>query len=146
MVRRGELWRSRLDAAFFSVVAVAQPTVPGDGKVSTRTWRRNFPICESAQQGYDSGELQYAASGGGAVCADDYDWSVAAPPYIERVWGAAGFQVVEGSRPESSFRRRLVFILRCEPIAEPVEPDHVLAWLGTSLQQARGRMRQSNGK
>jgi SAM-dependent methyltransferase len=151
-----------LDESFFDAVSNAQAAVrDGGGKGFSQNLAVTFPDLESARQGYDSGEIQYAASGGGGVRTDDYyGWAVAPAAYIERAWSRAGFRVVEWVPTGVVLSQALVFMVRSKTTPAPELPDHLLSArlrfalrrglgtgrrIGTSLGQARGRLRRSNG-
>ncbi|MFN2518003.1 MAG: trans-aconitate 2-methyltransferase [Jatrophihabitantaceae bacterium] len=103
-----------LDTSFFAKVAGAQAAVrSGSADAFATDLATTFADLEAAQSGYADGEIQYAGSGGGEIRTGDYyGWAVAPPGYIERVWGTAGFRIVEWVPAETLFPQALVFLIR----------------------------------
>ncbi|PZS12499.1 MAG: hypothetical protein DLM57_18860 [Pseudonocardiales bacterium] len=103
-----------LDTSFFAKVAGAQAAVrAGNADAFASALSTTFADLDAAQSGYAAGEIQYAGSGGGEIRTGDYyGWAVAPPAYIERVWGAAGFRIVEWVPAETLFPQALVFLVR----------------------------------
>jgi hypothetical protein len=105
-----------LDQAFFGQVAGAQAAVKaGTADDFATSLATTFDDVAAAQRNYDAGEIQYAGIGGGEVRTGDYyGWTAAPPKYIERVWGAAGFRVVEWIPSGTLFPQALVFMVRTD--------------------------------
>lgn len=105
-----------LDTSFFGNVAGAQAAVrSGGADAFAADLATTFADLPAAQAGYAAGEIQYAGSGGGEVRTGDYyGWAVAPSAYVERVWGAAGFRIVEWVPADTLFPQALVFLLRGE--------------------------------
>jgi len=118
-----------LDASFFATVAGAQEAVRVDNaKGFAENLATTFPDIEAAQRGYANGEIQYAGSGGGEIRTGDYyGWAVAPPSYIERVWGAAGFTVVEWIPSGTIVSQAVVVMVRGPHAASPTTVARTLA-------------------
>jgi hypothetical protein len=113
-----------LDAAFFAAVDGAQAAVragaPDDFAKDLAT---TFPDLALARAGYEAGEIQYAGSGGGEVRTGDYyGWAVAPSAYVDRVWGSAGFRIVEWIPSGTLFPQALVFMVRGDGAAPSWRP------------------------
>jgi SAM-dependent methyltransferase len=103
-----------LDHEFFGQVAGAQAAVRvGEADPFAQNLAKTFSDVGAARTGYDAGEIQYASSGGGEVRTGDYyGWAAAPPRYVERVWGAAGFKILEWVPAGVLFPQALVFMVR----------------------------------
>ena len=103
-----------LDQAFFGQIAGAQAAVKtGKADAFTESLAKTFGDLDAAQAGYNAGEIQYAPSGGGEVRTGDYyGWAAAPSKYVERVWGPAGFKIVEWVPSGVLFPQALVFMVR----------------------------------
>ncbi|MGI8666710.1 MAG: class I SAM-dependent methyltransferase [Jatrophihabitans sp.] len=103
-----------LDAAFFGQIAGAQAAVQaGQADPFAESLATTFADLAAAQAGYKNGEIQYASSGGGEMRTGDYyGWAAAPTQYVERVWGAAGFRIVEWVPSGVLFPQALVFMVR----------------------------------
>lgn len=104
-----------LDQAFFGQVAGAQhAAAEGDGGSFAEELGRTFPDLAGAIAGYDAGQIQYSGSGGGGnvLTGDYYGWAAAPPGYVQRVWGSAGFRVLEWVPAGVLFEQALVFMVR----------------------------------
>jgi Methyltransferase domain len=103
-----------LDHEFFGQIAGAQAAVrTGEADPFAKSLAKTFGDLEAAKSGYDAGEIQYAPSGGGEVRTGDYyGWAAAPSRYVETVWGAAGFRVVEWVPSGILFPQALVFMVR----------------------------------
>jgi hypothetical protein len=103
-----------LDAAFFGQIAGAQAAVAaGEADAFAESLATTFADLAAAQAGFKNGEIQYASSGGGEMRTGDYyGWAAAPTQYVERVWGAAGFQIVEWVPSGVLFPQALVFLVR----------------------------------
>jgi ubiquinone/menaquinone biosynthesis C-methylase UbiE len=103
-----------LDDAFFGQIAGAQTAVAaGEADAFAKNLAKTFTDLEAAQDGFSAGQIQYAPTGGGQVRTDDYyGWAAAPSKYIDRVWGAAGFRVVEWVPSGVLFPQALVFMVR----------------------------------
>lgn len=103
-----------LDGKFFEQLAAAHAAVArATADDFARALADVFPDLDAARQGYELGEIQYAAVGGGGVrSAEYYGWAVAPSAYIDRVWGAGGFRVVEWVPSGVLFQQALVFMVK----------------------------------
>ena len=103
-----------LDQEFFGQIAGAQAAVSiGKADPFAENLAKTFSDLVAARAGYDAGEIQYAASGGGEVRTGDYyGWAAAPSKYVERVWGPAGFKIVEWVPSGVLFPQALVFMVR----------------------------------
>jgi hypothetical protein len=103
-----------LDEAFFGQIAGAQAAVrAGNADPFAENLASTFIDLAAAQAGYNTGDVQFAGSGGGEVrTADYYGWAAAPSKYVERVWGAVGFRVVEWVPSGVLFPQALVFMVR----------------------------------
>lgn len=105
-----------LDGAFFGQIAGAQAAVKaGEADAFAQSLATTFADLPAAQAGYNNGEIQYASSGGGEMRTEDYyGWAAAPTQYVERIWGAAGFRIVEWVPSGVLFPQALVFLVRGE--------------------------------
>ncbi len=103
-----------LDAAFFAQIAGSQAAVAaGDTNNFAALLASTFDDLPAAEAGFQRGELQYASSGGGEMRTGDYyGWAAAPHQYVKRVWGAAGFRIVEWVPSGVLFPQALVFMVR----------------------------------
>jgi len=103
-----------LDQGFFDQIASAQTAVKtGEADSFGASLAITFSDLDAARDGYSAGQIQYAPSGGGQVRTGDYyGWAAAPSRYVERVWGAAGFRVVEWVPSGILFPQALVFMVR----------------------------------
>ena len=102
-----------LDEAFFAQVAGAQAAVAaGAADAFATSLATTFPELDRARKAFDHGEIQFAGTGGGEVrTADYYGWAAAPRKYIERVWGQAGFRLVEWVPSGVLFPQALAFLV-----------------------------------
>jgi len=105
-----------LDAAFFAQIAGAQAAVQaGEADPFAESLATTFADLAGAQAGFQAGQIQYASSGGGEMRTGDYyGWAAAPTQYVQRVWGAAGFRIVEWIPSGVLFPQALVFMVRGE--------------------------------
>ncbi len=103
-----------LDADFFVQIAEAAAAVrTGGDDAFSQSLAQTFPDLAAARAGFARGEFQYAPSGGGEVrTADYYGWAAAPVDYVRRVWGTAGFRVVEWVPSGVLFAQALVILIR----------------------------------
>jgi hypothetical protein len=138
-----------LDKAFFGQIAGAQAAVAaGDADGFAENLAQTFSDLKAAKAGFDAGQIQYAGTGGGEVRTGDYyGWAAAPPAYVERVWGAAGFRVVEWVPSGVLFQQALVFMVRQHTGGVAGAKDSVRiatsrGALGTVVRRARRIVRQ----
>ncbi len=67
---------------------------------------------DSARRELAEGRFVYAPTSDGVRSGDFYGWAVAPRPYVEKVWGEAGFAVVEWVPSGELFPQALVFLVR----------------------------------
>ena len=103
-----------LDQAFFDQVAGAKAAVQsGTADGFSASLADCFDDVQVARAGYKAGEIQYAGTGGGEIRTGDYyGWAAAPAGYIERVWGAAGFRLVEWVPSGVLFQQALVLLVK----------------------------------
>jgi hypothetical protein len=94
---RGMVVLTLLDEVFFDQVAGAKALV---AQGSVEPWAVALGSCfqdlDQARAGFARGEAAYAGVGGGGVLTGDfYGWAAVPRAFIERVWGEAGFEIVE---------------------------------------------------
>ncbi|MBZ2196608.1 class I SAM-dependent methyltransferase [Occultella gossypii] len=115
-----------LDDQFMGQVAGARAAVEaGEADDFATSLATTFEDVDAARAGFDRGEIQFAGSGGGEVRTGDYyGWAAAPVEYVKRVWGAAGFSIVEWVPANVLFPQALVILIRGEDTvdgaAEPV--------------------------
>lgn len=102
-----------LDDAFFAQVAGAQAAVAaGAADPFATSLATTFPDLDRARKAFEHGEIQFAGTGGGEVrTADYYGWAAAPRKYVERVWGEAGFRLVEWVPSGVLFPQALAFLV-----------------------------------
>lgn len=105
-----------LDDQFIDQIAGAQAAVAaGTADGFAASLATTFDDLEAVRAGFDRGEIQFAGSGGGQVRTGDYyGWAAAPSAYVERVWGRAGFRVVEWVPANFLFPQALVFMVRVD--------------------------------
>jgi len=108
-----------LDRGFFDQMRVAQVAAgSGDGFAFSMT--EAFPDVEAALAAYETGEPVYAGVGGGGIRTGDYyGWAAIPPEFIQRVWGDAGFQVVEWVPSGTLFPQAMVALVKRRTFAAP---------------------------
>lgn len=147
-----------LDQAFFGQVGGAQAAVAaGNADEFAKNLAEVFPDLAAAQAGFDAGEIQYTGSGGGEVRTGDYyGWTASPTQYVEKVWGAAGFRIVEWIPSGVLFPQALVFMVRTDqavgtgrralaPASARQAPDTLAAAkdvLRPAVRKARGLARR----
>jgi hypothetical protein len=102
-----------LDEAFFTQVANAQAAVAAGAEDGfSAGLATTFPDLERARAAFGRGQIQFAGTGGGEVRTEDYyGWAAAPRKYIERVWGRAGFRLVEWVPSGVLFQQALAFLV-----------------------------------
>ncbi|TDE93941.1 class I SAM-dependent methyltransferase [Occultella glacieicola] len=136
-----------LDGAFMGQVAGARAAVEaGEADEFATSLATTFEDVDAARAGFERGEIQYAGSGGGEVRTGDYyGWAAAPPAYVERVWGGAGFRIVEWVPANVLFPQALVILVRGEDSGAEPRPvtDHAAAAPVVSLPH---RLRSRAGR
>ena len=86
-----------MDASLLSQVREARQLVAaGTAEPFHHGMAPLFDDIDAAEAAFNGGQVVYAPSGGGGVRTSDfYGWTAAPPPYVSRVWGSAGLDVVE---------------------------------------------------
>ena len=86
-----------LDAAFFDQVQSAKDAVArGDDEPFGAALAQCFPDVADALRKYEAGKHVFAAVGGGGVRSSEfYGWAAAPSKFVDKEWGAAGFNIVE---------------------------------------------------
>lgn len=106
-----------LDDAFFAQVAGAQAAVAaGSADGFATSLATTFPDLGQARKAFEHGEIQFAGTGGGEVrTADYYGWAAAPRAYVQRVWGDAGFRLVDWVPSGVLFPQALAFLVKGAP-------------------------------
>jgi hypothetical protein len=86
-----------LDRVFFEQVQDSIDAVAaGETNAVANSLAGAFPDLAAATAMFDQGGIVYSGTGGDGVRTGDfYGWAVASKPYLEEIWGAAGFDVVQ---------------------------------------------------
>lgn len=103
-----------LEEDFLTTVQGATEAVrAGEGSDFAQSLAGIYPDVDAAIAGYRAGEIQYAGTGGGGVRTGDfYGWAAAPRAYVDRVWSAAGFRLVEWVPSGQLFGQALVVLVR----------------------------------
>lgn len=125
-----------LERQFLDVIKAAQMAVEqGDPNDFQRSMSTTYPDIDAALQGFARGAIQYAPTGGGEVRTSDYyGWAAAPRNYVERVWGAAGFEVAAWVPTDELFPQALVFLTRRD--------TSVPAVVGRRARRSAGQVRR----
>jgi SAM-dependent methyltransferase len=93
----GMVFITLVDATFLSQIREAKELVAaGTGVAFHDGLAPLFDDIDATEAAFNGGQAVYAPSGGGGVRTEDfYGWAAMPRPYIARVWGAAGFDIVE---------------------------------------------------
>lgn len=140
-----------LDSAFFAQIAGAQAAVAaGEADGFATSLASTFDDLPAAQAAFKAGQIQYASSGGGEMRTGDYyGWAAAPTQYVERIWGAAGFRIVEWVPSGVLFPQALVFMVRgaTGPHRLPSAPSVAVAQAGATvarrLRPLAGRVKRA---
>lgn len=136
-----------LDELFFTQVRGAQKGVAdGSADEFSSGLATVFADVDGAERAYESGEAQFAGTGGGEVRTGDfYGWAIAPPAYVQRVWGAAGFRIVEWVRSGVIVPQALVMMIReADDVVPDRKPVRVSAQV-VSQESLLGRVRRLLG-
>jgi ubiquinone/menaquinone biosynthesis C-methylase UbiE len=110
----GMVFITLMDAVFLSQIREAKEQVAAGTAVPFHVGMAPlFDDIDAAEAAFNAGEAVYSPSGGGGVRTEDfYGWAAMPAPYIDRVWGAAGFEVVEWVRSGVVFGQAMVGLAR----------------------------------
>ena len=110
----GMVFLTLLDQAFFDQVLETKNAVAaGSGDAFALSLSQCFPDLDETRVKYDAGEPVYAGIGGGGVRTGDYyGWAAIPPEFISRVWGPAGFDVVEWVPSGTLFPQAMVCLVK----------------------------------
>jgi hypothetical protein len=86
-----------LDREFFNQVqGSVGAAATGDTNVVANSLASAFPDLPADIAEFEQGGIVFSGTGGGGVRTNDfYGWAAASKPYVERTWGAAGFDIVQ---------------------------------------------------
>jgi hypothetical protein len=117
----GMVFLTVLDKSFLAQIADAQRRVKaGRADDFSRGLAGLFDEIGSAQKAFDRGVPAYAGVGGGGVRTGDYyGWTALPKQYVTRVWGDAGFKIVEWTASGVLFPQAMVGLIRTD---EPQTP------------------------
>lgn len=137
-----------LDEAFFGQIAGAQAAVAaGEADPFATELAKTFADLETARRQYAVGEIQYAAVGGGEMRSGEYyGWAAAPRAYVERVWGSAGFRVVEWVPSGVLFEQAMVFLVRADHPVRPWRASPPAVSLASVLRRGARRIARSMGR
>jgi hypothetical protein len=110
----GMVFLTLLDRALFDQVRATRDAVEGGSTDAfALSLSQCFPDLDEARTGYDAGEPAYAGMGGGGVLTGDYyGWAAVPPEFMARVWGEAGFDVVEWVPSGTLFPQAMVGLVK----------------------------------
>jgi SAM-dependent methyltransferase len=103
-----------LDAAFFHQLdQIRLARDAGDTASFTIAMADLLPDLDGARATFDRGEPVYAGTGGGGVRTGDYyGWAAIPTAFMQRTWGAAGFDIVEWVASGTLFPQAMVGLRR----------------------------------
>lgn len=133
-----------LERQFLDVIKAAQAAMEqGDPNDFQRSMSTLYPDLDGALAGFAQGEIQYAATGGGEVRTSDfYGWAAAPRPYVERVWGDAGFDVSAWIPTDELFPQALVFLTRRNSSVQAEVNRRARRGVGEVRRLVRGAVRR----
>jgi hypothetical protein len=110
----GMVFFTLLDQVFFDQVRGAkEAVVAGSADAFAQSLSLCFPDLDSSRRRYEAGEPAYAGIGGGGVRTGDYyGWAAIPPEFIKRVWGNAGFDVVQWVPSGTLFPQAMVGLVK----------------------------------
>lgn len=110
----GMVFLTLLDQAFFDQVQTTKEAVAGGSTDAfALSLSQCFPDLDEARRNYGAGEPAYAGIGGGGVRTGDYyGWAAIPPQFVKRVWGNAGFDVVQWAASGILFPQAMVGLVR----------------------------------
>lgn len=111
---KGMVFITVLDSVFFDQVKATKDAVAaGSTDAFALSLSQCFPDLAETRRQYSAGEPAYAGLGGGGVLTGDYyGWAAVPPEYVKRVWGHAGFDVVEWVPSGTLFQQAMVGLVR----------------------------------
>jgi hypothetical protein len=132
---KGMVFITLLDSVFFDQVQATKDAVAaGSTDAFTLSLSQCFPDLGETRRRYAAGEPAYAGLGGGGVLTGDYyGWAAVPPEYVKRVWGEAGFDVVEWVASGKLFQQAMVGLVRRSEGEKPRDFDMPKGQLRTSL-------------
>ena len=110
----GMVFITVLDAVFLAQIREAKKHVAAGTAVPFHDGMAPlFDDIDATEAAFNAGEAVYSPAGGGGVRTEDfYGWAAMPAPYIDRVWGAAGFEVVEWVQSGVVFGQAMVGLVR----------------------------------
>jgi hypothetical protein len=110
----GMVFLTVLDHVFLDQVRGAKEAVAGGSQEPfTASLAECFPDLDAARARYNAGEPAYAGVGGGGVLTGDfYGWAAIPKAFVERVWGEAGFDIVEWVPSGTLFGQAMVALVQ----------------------------------
>lgn len=129
----GLVFITALDDVFLREVADGQEAVrAGTADVFQTRMAGFFDDISATRQMFDDGDVAYAPIGGGGVRTPDfYGWAAVPVPYVQRVWGDAGFDVLEWVPSHHLFPQAMICLRR------RTDPDRIMG-TPTSSRRAVG--------
>jgi Methyltransferase domain len=113
----GMIFMTVLDQNFLtSLATVREQVAAGADDEFSLNLDALFDDLDAAIADFDAGQPVYAGVGGGGVRSGDYyGWTALPIDYVTRVWGEAGFRVVEWVPANVLFPQAMVGLLRVDP-------------------------------
>jgi hypothetical protein len=110
----GMVFFTVLDATFLQQIATAQANVAkGTADDFSKGLAELFSDIKQATSDFNSGTPAYAGVGGGGVRTGDYyGWTALPKKYVTKVWGDAGFDIVEWVPSGVLFPQAMVGLVR----------------------------------
>lgn len=110
-----------LDRSFFEQIQWSVDAAKtGDANAVSNSLAGAFPDLVGATATFDQGGFVYSGTGGAGVRTGDfYGWAVAPKPYIEDIWGAAGFDVIQWVPSGVLFEQAVLALRRRARVGPP---------------------------
>jgi hypothetical protein len=137
----GMVFITLMDATFLAQIREAKEQVAAGTAVPFHDGMAPlFDDIDATEAAFNAGEAVYSPAGGGGVRTEDfYGWAAMPAPYIERVWGAAGFEVVEWVQSGVIFGQAMVGLVRRPGPVRASQPG------AAGKRSLLGRLRRSAG-
>lgn len=136
-----------LECDFLGQVEAAQKAVAaGTADAFETSLGALLPDIDAAVRAFEQGEVVYAPTSDGVRTGDFYGWAAAPRPYVERIWGDAGFGIVEWIPSGTLFPQALVFLVRRADSRSESAAKFSARIVGGSLRSVGRKVRHSRAR